>query len=89
MLRSDDPNAEMRYLVEVDEDWQGDVLAKAFNGYFDKVADLQDGEIKFLPMSQLRITKNGCKSKSKEVARHIRSALMKAYLSDSDHNDEL
>lgn len=89
MLRSDDPNAEVRYLVEVDEDWQGDVLAKAFNGHFDKVADLQDGEIKFLAMSQQRIRKNGCKSQSKEVARHIRSLLMNAYQSDSDENFNL
>jgi len=89
MLRSDDPNAEVRYLVEVDEDWQGDVLAKAFNGYFDKVADLQDGEIKFLPISQQRIRNNGCKSQSKEVARHIRSLLMTAYQSDSNRNFNL
>jgi 3-dehydroquinate synthetase len=80
MLRSDDPNAEVRYLVEIDEEWQGDVLAKAFEGGFDKVADLQNGEIKFLPKSSSK--RNQCKSKSKDVAKHIRSRLLDAYESD-------
>lgn len=79
MLKSDDPNAEIRYLVEVDEEWQGNVLAKAFDGYFDKVADLQDGEIKFLSTSQLKSKRKGCQSQSKDVAKHIRSCLLKTY----------
>ena len=84
MLRSDDPNAEIRYLVEVDEEWQGNVLAQAFEGYFDKVADLQEGEIKFLSSSQIKNKSTGCKSKSKDVARHIRSSLLKHYQDDGD-----
>ena len=84
MLRSDDPNAEIRYLVEVDEEWQGNVLAQAFEGYFDKVADLQEGEIKFLSSSQIKNKSTGCKSKSKDVARHIRSSLLKHYQDDED-----
>jgi hypothetical protein len=84
MLRSDDPNAEVRYLVEVDEEWQGDVLGKAFDGYFDKVADLQKGELKFLPMKQTLCKSNrSLKSSSKDVARHIRSKLLEAYTSDN------
>ena len=42
MMRSTDKNAELRYLVEVDEDWQKRVLGMAFDGKFDKVADLDD-----------------------------------------------
>ena len=83
MLGSDDPNAEIRYLVEVDEEWQGNVLAKAFDGYFDKVADLQQGEIKFISSSQAQ-KKNALKSSSKQVARHIRNALLEAYKADSN-----
>ena len=81
MLGSGDPNAEIRYLVEVDEEWQGNVLAKAFDGYFDKVADLQQGEIKFLSSKQAS-RNNGLKSKSKDAAKHIRSRLLQAYESD-------
>merc|ERR1712014_74958 len=49
MAKSDDINAELRYLVEVDEDWQLKVLRDAFEGEFDKVADMQDGNLVFLP----------------------------------------
>ncbi len=82
MLRSDDPNAEVRYLVEVDEEWQKKVLEKAFDGYFDKVADLRDGKLTF--QSAAPITKN-CdllRSSSKEVATYIRSRLLEAYIAD-------
>lgn len=83
MLRSDDPNAEVRYLVEVDEEWQGAVLAQAFDGYFDKVADLdKNGEIKFLPSTR----SSKPQSKSKDVAKYIRSRLLEAYISDVDQN---
>jgi len=47
MLRSADPNAELRYLVEVDESWQAQVLDQAFEGFFDRVADVKDGELVF------------------------------------------
>ena len=83
MLRSDDPNAEIRYLVEVDEEWQGAVLAQAFDGYFDKVADLQEGEIKFISTSQMKKA-NVMKSNSKQVAKHVRACLLQAYKSDSE-----
>ena len=79
MLRSDDPNAEIRYLVEVDEEWQGQVLSLAFDSYFDKVADLEKGRITFVPTSQIS-KKNRLKSSSKQVAKHIRASLLKAYM---------
>ncbi|GFH52968.1 2-deoxy-scyllo-inosose synthase [Chaetoceros tenuissimus] len=80
MLRSDDPNAEVRYLVEIDEEWQGAVLAKAFAGDFDMVADLENGEVKFLPKSNSK--RNQYKAKSKDVAKHIRARLLDAYERD-------
>jgi 3-dehydroquinate synthetase len=40
MLRSRDPNAELRYLVEVDESLQASVIRRAWHGEFDLVADL-------------------------------------------------
>lgn len=85
MLRADDPNAEVRYLVELDESWQRAVLTRAFEGAFDMVADLQDGEIAFLRKSA---AKNPCKAKSTDVARHIRKRLLEAYIRDS-HQDKI
>lgn len=41
MLRSRDPNAELRYLVEVDESLQASVIRRAWHGEFDLVADLR------------------------------------------------
>jgi len=82
MLRSDDPNAEVRYLVEVDEEWQQNVLGLAFDGYFDKVADLQDGKLKFVSSAPITKNRDLLSSSSKEVASHIRSRLLKAYTSD-------
>jgi hypothetical protein len=37
LLRSDDPSAELRYLVEVGEESQREVIELAFDGYFDNV----------------------------------------------------
>lgn len=82
MLRSDDPNAEVRYLVEVDEEWQRDVLAKAFDGDFDKVADLQNGKIEFLALNEVRKNTSILSSESKFVASHIRSRVLEAYNND-------
>lgn len=81
MLSSDDPNAAVRYLVEVDEEWQGHVLGLAFDGVFDKVADLQDGEITFVSACESR-KKDKLQSSSKRVARHIRARLLDAYKAD-------
>merc|ERR1712048_786613 len=73
MVRSDDLNAELRYLVEVDEDWQHDVLCKAFDGEFDKVADLVDNQLTFL------VAGSPCKSSSREVAQKIYDMLVNLY----------
>lgn len=81
MLKADDPNAEVRYLVEIDETWQGQVLTMAFNGDFDMVADLQDGEMTFL---KKKGAQNPCKAKSIDVARYIRKRLLEAYIRDSN-----
>jgi 3-dehydroquinate synthetase len=83
MLASPDPNAEVRYLVEVDEEWQRDVLAKAFDGTFDNVADLHDGKLAFVPSSRnQQRTKSELRSSSVEVAAHIRKGLLAAYIAD-------
>jgi hypothetical protein len=79
MLKSDDPNAEVRYLVEVDEEWQKNVLEKAFDGFFDKVADLQDGKLEFNSSAPVTKNQNLMKSSSKEVAKYIRSRLLHTY----------
>ncbi len=82
MLKSDDPNAEVRYLVEVDEDWQKNVLELAFDGYFDKVADLQDGKLHFRSSAPITKNRDLLRSSSSEVAAFIRSRLLKAYTDD-------
>ena len=80
MLRSDDPNAEVRYLVEVDEEWQKRVLAQAFDGEFDKVADLRQGQLSFVSHEGGRRMK--LNSSSKAVATHIRERLLSEYAKD-------
>ena len=82
MLKSDDPNAEVRYLVEVDEEWQKNVLELAFDGYFDKVADLQDGKLRFRSSAPITKNRDLLRSSSREVAAFIRSRLLKAYTDD-------
>merc|ERR1712048_356769 len=73
MAKSDDANAELRYLVEVDEDWQLKVLHEAFDGEFDKVADLQNGDLIFIPAC------SPCKSSISEVAEMVYSKLANMY----------
>ena len=53
MLRSDDHNAEVRYLVPVEESWQQAVLESAFDLEFDNVAhlDRSSGKITFAPVA--------------------------------------
>ncbi|CAK0904150.1 unnamed protein product [Prorocentrum cordatum] len=53
LLRSDDPNAELRYLVEVSEDSQRDVLMDAFEGHFDKVLVAEGpGQLSHVPRAR-------------------------------------
>mmetsp|Transcript_61427 Transcript_61427/g.171729 ORF Transcript_61427/g.171729 Transcript_61427/m.171729 type:complete len:946 (+) Transcript_61427:96-2933(+) len=74
MLRSDDSNAELRYLVEVDEDWQRKVLCQAFDGHFDKVADMRGGRLTFVPSDQL------CESEAESVAAAIYASLTDVFV---------
>jgi hypothetical protein len=73
MAHSDDKNAELRYLVEVDEDWQREVLFDAFEGEFDKVADLQSGNLVFINAC------SPCESGVEEVADVLYSRLANMY----------
>jgi len=82
MLRSNDPNAEVRYLVEVDEEWQKAVLEEAFDGRFDKVADLQNGELHFHSAAPITKDSSFLHSSSKEVATYMRNRLLVAYTED-------
>jgi len=79
MLKSDDPNAEVRYLIEVDEDWQKAVLEQAFDRHFDNVADLQEGQIKFCPERKRSKDLSYLHSSSKDVATYLRERLLVAY----------
>jgi hypothetical protein len=73
MARSDDKSAELRYLVEVDEDWQQEVLFDAFEGEFDKVADVQDGNLVFVHAG------SPCRAQVEEVADMLYSKLSQMY----------
>eukprot|EP00656_Telonema_subtile_P013409 TRINITY_DN16814_c0_g1_i1.p1 TRINITY_DN16814_c0_g1~~TRINITY_DN16814_c0_g1_i1.p1 ORF type:complete len:681 (+),score=172.11 TRINITY_DN16814_c0_g1_i1:469-2511(+) len=79
MMRSTDSNAELRYLVEVDEEWQARVLGMAYDGLFDKVADIdEDGKMTFIPRSSIASTKNLTAS-SKDVGDFIHRAVGNIY----------
>lgn len=73
MVRSQDKDAELRYLVEVDEDWQRKVLCQAFDCEFDKVADLDCGQVKFVCSGQ------GLRTASEDVAAVIYAELVTMY----------
>jgi len=73
MLRSEDPNAELRYLVPVEEAWQRRVLSAAFDGEFDLVADVQEGTLTFAPCGSER------QASAETVARHVRQLLHETY----------
>ena len=81
MMRSTDENAALRYLVEVDEEWQSRVLGMAFDGYFDKAADVdEDGNLVFL--ERRAIVRGGGEvfvSSSAEVGEHIHKAMRAIY----------
>lgn len=52
LLRSSDPEAELRYLVEVTEDSQRAVLERAFDCEFDKVAVLKENQLHLVSREQ-------------------------------------
>jgi len=77
MLRSEDPNAELRYLVEVDEAWQREVLLMAFKGEFDQKADIRAGELSFVGQTEEREAPT-----SSCVAQHIWQCVRDLYEED-------
>jgi len=80
MMRSTDKNAELRYLVEVDEDWQRKVLGMAFDGKFDKVADIDDeGKLRFREREQLRKGEKVLVASSFEVGEFLHEAIASVY----------
>lgn len=48
MLRSSDPDAEIRYLVEINEDLQKEMLGRAYDCEFDCYADIIDNQFQFI-----------------------------------------
>jgi len=73
MLRSGDQSAELRYLVEVDEQWQHDVLCRAYDGYFDRIADLEGGKLKFVAPNV------GTTANSHDVGAYIHAELQNLF----------
>jgi len=59
LLRSGDPSAELRYLVEVSEDAQRDVLERAFDGDYDRILLSTPGGLALAHRSELVPAKPG------------------------------
>jgi len=79
MMRSTDKNAELRYLVEVDEAWQERVLNMAYDGHFDKVADMnEEGKLKFINRNKITTNKR-LVSSSSDVGAFIHKAMKSIY----------
>ena len=80
MLRSDDANAEVRYLVPVEESWQQAVLESAFDLEFDNVAHLDraSGKLTFAPLA----TSPRSPDTSADVAMALRSRIYALYSDD-------
>jgi len=78
MLRSSDANAEIRYLVEVDEEWQRQVLKKAFDGHFDNFVDIRNGGLVFRSLSEMKHD-HLLMASSKNVSSHIKKDLLSIY----------
>eukprot|EP00039_Didymoeca_costata_P017240 m.317566 g.317566 ORF g.317566 m.317566 type:complete len:579 (+) comp16511_c0_seq1:572-2308(+) len=77
MVKSNDPSAALRYLVEVDEDIQAAMLSRAWDGEFDCVADLREGKLEFVKLVHGGPTK--LESASIDVAHHIHKSLHEVY----------
>lgn len=77
MLKSPMANAEIRYLVEVEEEWQAAVLRRAFAGEFDQDADIDSSRSSLL--FRPRTAAAGPAHTSAEVATFIHDAVKKIY----------
>jgi len=79
MLRSEDANAELRYLVEVDEEWQANVLKRAWDCEFDNVADIsKDGSLEFVRSE----SKDELNSSSEDVGDFLWEAVNGLYMGE-------
>ena len=88
MLRSADPAAELRYLVEVDEALQVTVLQRAWEGEFDLVADLpaeEGGEVVFRKLVEGAHPddKAAYATPSKQVGNAVHAAVHQMYADDT------
>ena len=80
MMRSADSNAELRYLVEVDEAWQERVLSMAYDGLFDKVADInEEGKMRFVNRALVQANEKALIASSMEVGTHIHDTISAIY----------
>jgi len=73
MVKSADAAAELRYLITINEQLQRNVLSKAYDCEFDKVADIRDGEMMFIPYGVKR------EASASQVAKTLRSSLKELY----------
>lgn len=79
MMRSADINAELRYLVEVNEAQQERVLGMAYDGLFDKVADInEDGHLTFVSSCSITSSKI-LNSSSSDVGEFIHQSMGSIY----------
>jgi hypothetical protein len=69
-------------LLRLTKNGKKNVLELAFDGYFDKVADLQDGKLRFRSSAPITKNRDLLRSTSSEVAAYIRTRLLKAYTAD-------
>ncbi len=85
MLRSRDTNAELRYLVQVPETMQEEMLRRAWNGDFDLCADLVDEELVFVPYRE----DNRYASSSDEVASYIHESIADIYANPEEIPEDM
>eukprot|EP00746_Dinoflagellata_sp_MGD_P156731 gnl/MRDRNA2_/MRDRNA2_85951_c0_seq2.p1 gnl/MRDRNA2_/MRDRNA2_85951_c0~~gnl/MRDRNA2_/MRDRNA2_85951_c0_seq2.p1 ORF type:complete len:929 (+),score=198.54 gnl/MRDRNA2_/MRDRNA2_85951_c0_seq2:92-2878(+) len=96
LLRSKDPSAELRYLVEVSEDSQRVVLSKAFDGEYDRMlVPLNNNEggvdLHFMSFEKLQepLTENGPSLTMAVQAAQSLSQLLKQLQGEGDESFEL
>ena len=86
MIRSYDPKAELRYLVEVNEEWQGKVLGLAFDGEFDCFADMKKHQGERVEQNEVVFRKREEGKRTSDasiVAENVRGMIKELY--DLEH----
>ena len=83
LLRSSDPDAELRYLVEVTEDSQRQVLERAYDCEFDKVAALKDGNLQLVS----RMEASGQEGDQVKTASALRGLIASLYKESSGETE--